>query len=65
VPADLQDIGQRLRAERRALELSIPETSRLSGVNRNLISQIERGMVPSSIVPIERLASALGVTLDE
>jgi transcriptional regulator with XRE-family HTH domain len=60
-----QQIGVRLRQRRRELEMSISNLSLFSNVNRNLIGQIERGMIPCSSEPIERLAAALGVSSEE
>jgi transcriptional regulator with XRE-family HTH domain len=54
-------IGDRIRVKRLDLRLSYNDLSRLSGVNRNLISQIERGMVPASAAPLEQIAKTLGI----
>jgi transcriptional regulator with XRE-family HTH domain len=61
----VQAMGSQLRQKRLELHLSICQLARLSGVNRNLISAIERNMTPSSYEPIERLANALGVSSEE
>ena len=64
VPVDHRSIGQRLRDERIARELSISLAARMSKVNRNLLSAIERGMLPSSAAPLERLAQTYGISLE-
>ena len=55
--------ASRIRAARLDLGLSKAELARMSGVPRGMIGRIERGEVPMSLVPIERLARALGMKL--
>jgi transcriptional regulator with XRE-family HTH domain len=59
------DLGQRLKRVRERKGLSLRQLSELSGVERGLISKLERGQRPQVSVPVAmRLAKALGVTLD-
>ena len=59
------DIGQRVKRVRGQKGLSLRQLSELSGVERGLISKLERGLRPQvSLLVAMRLARALGVTLD-
>jgi transcriptional regulator with XRE-family HTH domain len=59
------DIGQRLKKVREQKGLSLRQLSELSGVERGLISKLERGQRPQVSVHVAmRLARALGITLD-
>ena len=59
------DIGQRIKKMRDRKGLSLRQLSELSGVERGLISKLERGQRPQvSLQVAMRIAKALGVTLD-
>jgi transcriptional regulator with XRE-family HTH domain len=63
-PSDLnQRIAERVRALRAAHGLSLDALSRRSGVSRSMISLVERGESSATAVVLEKLATALGVTL--
>lgn len=63
-PLDLsQRVGQRLRALREAQTLTLDALAQRSGVSRSNISLIERGQSSPTAVVLDRLASALGVTV--
>lgn len=56
-------IAARLRALRTSLGLSLDALARRSGVSRSMISVIERGESSPTAVVLEKLATALNVTL--
>jgi transcriptional regulator with XRE-family HTH domain len=58
-----QRIGERVRGLRAAQGLSLDALAGRSGVSRSMISLIERGESSPTAVVLEKLASALGVTL--
>lgn len=59
------DMGQRIKRLRDRKGLSLRQLSELCGVERGLLSRIERGQRPHVSVPVAmRIAKALGVTLD-
>lgn len=59
------DFGQRVKKVRQQRGLGLRQLSELSGVERGLISRVERGQRPHVSLPVAmRLARALGVTLD-
>jgi transcriptional regulator with XRE-family HTH domain len=62
---DYPQIGERLRALRRARGLSLRELADRLGVSPSLISQIERGRARPSVSTLFALVSELDASLDE
>jgi transcriptional regulator with XRE-family HTH domain len=58
-------LGLRLRELREERHMSVRELSDRSGVTAGVISRLERGHMEPKPEAIERLAAALGVTVDE
>jgi transcriptional regulator with XRE-family HTH domain len=58
-------LAQRVAALRARQGLSLQELALLSGVSRSMISQIERCETNPTALVLDRLASALGVTLTQ
>lgn len=56
-------IGERLRAERTAMGLSLEDVAERSGVSRSMVSEIERGRKVPTIVVLDRITAALGTSL--
>ena len=56
-------IGRRLRELRAAADLSLDALAHKSGVSRSNISLIERGQSSPTAVVVDKLASALGVSV--
>jgi transcriptional regulator with XRE-family HTH domain len=65
IARDHPPIGERLRAERRARDLSLRDLAGRLGVSPSLISQIETGRARPSVSTLYALAGELGVSLDE
>ena len=63
MPAETQTIGQRLRARRVALGLTLAEVAEKSGLSLPYVSNLERGRGNPTIDALEALARALGVRL--
>jgi transcriptional regulator with XRE-family HTH domain len=57
--------GDAVRDRREALGLTQEEFAERAGIHRTYISDIERGTRNPSLINIERVADALGVTLSE
>ncbi len=57
--------GERLRGVRQERGISQEKLAELAGLHRTYVSSIERGERNVSLVNIERLADALGVTMAE
>lgn len=55
--------GERLRELRRARRMSQEELAFRSGLTQTYLSQVEKGQRNISLVNIEKLAKALGVSL--
>jgi transcriptional regulator with XRE-family HTH domain len=56
-------IGERVRAERTRLGLSLDDVAARSGVSRSMVSEIERGRKVPTIVVLDRITAALGTSL--
>ncbi len=56
-------IGERVRAERAALGLSLDDVAERSGVSRSMVSEIERGRKVPTVVVLDRITAALGTSL--
>lgn len=56
-------IGENLKALRKAQELTQEQLAEEASLHYNYISAVERGLKNISIVNIEKLAKALGVTM--
>jgi transcriptional regulator with XRE-family HTH domain len=62
---DYPEVGERLRARRRARRLSLRELAQRLGVSPSLISQIERGRARPSVSTLFAIATELDASLDE
>ncbi|MDE2967119.1 MAG: helix-turn-helix transcriptional regulator [Chloroflexota bacterium] len=64
VEAEPESLGQRVRALRKKQKLSLNDLSRLSGVSKGYLSQVERSLtVRPSAITIFSIAEALGTTV--
>lgn len=63
IAPSFQGLGARIRAERKARQLSLVELSRAAKVSVAMISQIETGQVTPSLKTLEKLRLALKVPL--
>jgi transcriptional regulator with XRE-family HTH domain len=62
--ADVQvRFGKRVRAIREQKDISQEKLGELAGLHRTYVSTLERGLRNVSLVNIEKLAKALGVTM--
>lgn len=58
-------LGERLRAARNALGLSVRALARELGVSASFVSQLENGKARPSVATLYTMSSALGVSIDE
>jgi transcriptional regulator with XRE-family HTH domain len=58
-------VGQTLASLRQQRQLSLDELSRLAGVSKSMLSQIERNQANPTVAVVWRLANALDVSLAE
>jgi transcriptional regulator with XRE-family HTH domain len=57
------DVGERLRAIRRARRCTLRTVAMRSGLSESFLSQVERGRSSASIASLRRIADALGVSI--
>jgi transcriptional regulator with XRE-family HTH domain len=57
------DVGERLRALRRARRATLRTVAERSGLSESFLSQVERGRSSASIESLRRVADALGVSM--
>jgi len=62
-PLDLGTLGQRIRQERGARQLSLEDLAARSGVSRGMISAVERGEKAPTVLVLDRIATGLGTTI--
>ena len=60
---DLVVLGQRIRQERTARQLSLDDLAARSGVSRGMISAVERGEKAPTVLVLDRMATGLGTTI--
>ena len=60
----LIDFGKRVRSLRKLASLSIEELAFRSGLNRNYISDVERGTRNISLKAIDKIAKGLNVPIE-
>ncbi|MCC6368468.1 MAG: helix-turn-helix transcriptional regulator [Bryobacterales bacterium] len=60
----IQQIGKRVKEQREAAGLSLDQLSRLSGVSKAMLSQVERSRANPTVVVLLKIASGLGCPLD-
>jgi XRE family transcriptional regulator, regulator of sulfur utilization len=65
VPASNGAVGQRVRALREALSLSLRDLAARSGVSAPMLSQVERGETSPTLAVAERIAGGLELTLSQ
>jgi transcriptional regulator with XRE-family HTH domain len=61
----VKDIGKRIQQLREEKNLSMSELAKAVNVSRSLISQVEKGDAYPSLLTLEKIANALGVSLSK
>ncbi len=64
-PADAAAIGQRVRALREAMRLSLRDLAERSGVSAPMLSQVERGETSPTLSVAARIAGGLDLSLSQ
>jgi transcriptional regulator with XRE-family HTH domain len=63
-PISVHDLGQYLREQRQAAQLSLRQLSEVAGISNPYISQIERGLKKPSAEILQALAKALRISAE-
>src|SRR5215467_14329516 len=62
---EVAQIGKRVKLRREAAGLTLDQLSRLSGVSKAMLSQVERSRANPTVVVLLKIAGGLGCTLDD
>jgi XRE family transcriptional regulator, regulator of sulfur utilization len=65
VVTDASPVGQRVRALREAMDLSLRDLAERSGVSAPMLSQVERGETSPTLAVAERIAAGLDLSLSQ
>lgn len=63
--APAANVGDRLRALRRARRLTLREIAGRAGLSESFLSQLERGQTGATVQSLQRIAAALGVEVSD
>jgi transcriptional regulator with XRE-family HTH domain len=63
-PISVHDLGEYLREQRQAAQLSLRQLSEVAGISNPYISQIERGLKKPSAEILQALAKALSISAE-
>ena len=55
-------LGQRIRARRQELGLTLKQVAVMAGLSHPFLSQVERGLARPSVITLQRIANELGMT---
>jgi transcriptional regulator with XRE-family HTH domain len=61
---DLSDLARELRLRRRDLELTQDQLAAVSGLNRRVIGELERGRISARFETVLSIANALGLDVE-
>lgn len=64
-PVEPPAVGERIKAQRQQLKLSLDDLSLRAGVSKSMLSQIERNQANPTVAVVWRLANALEIPLPE
>jgi len=62
---EVAQIGKRVKLRREAAGLTLDQLSRMSGVSKAMLSQVERSRANPTVVVLLKIAAGLGCTLDD
>lgn len=62
--ADLTDLARTLRARRTELMLTQEQLAEVTGLNRRVIGELERGRISPRFDTVQRIANALGLDVE-
>ena len=55
-------LGQRIRARRQELGLTLKQVAVMAGLSHPFLSQVARGLARPSVITLQRIANAMGMT---
>jgi transcriptional regulator with XRE-family HTH domain len=62
---EVAQIGRRVKVRREAAGLTLDQLSRMSGVSKAMLSQVERSKANPTVVVLLKIAAGLGCSLDD
>jgi transcriptional regulator with XRE-family HTH domain len=65
MPKRMEQMGQQLRAQRRARSLTLEQLSNLAGVSKAMLSQIEQSKINPTVAIILKISDALNIGITD
>ena len=59
----MENLGERIREERRRGKLTLEKLSRKTGLSKSFLSQVERGLAQPSVSSLKKMARELGISV--
>ena len=63
MPTTLIDLGRTIRKERQRRELTLEKFSKMTGLSKSFLSQVERGITEPSITSLKKIAKQFGFSV--
>ena len=59
----MENLGERIRDERRIRKLTLEELSQKTGLSKSFLSQVERGLAQPSVSSLKKIAQQFGISV--
>jgi transcriptional regulator with XRE-family HTH domain len=60
---DMENLGERIRDERRRRRLTLEKLSQKTGLSKSFLSQVERGLAQPSVSSLKKIAFQFGISV--
>ncbi|MDH4266093.1 MAG: cupin domain-containing protein [Deltaproteobacteria bacterium] len=60
---DMENLGERIREERRIRKLTLEKLSQKTGLSKSFLSQVERGLAQPSVSSLKKIALHFGISV--
>ena len=63
MPTTLIDLGNKIRTERQKRKLTLDKLSKMTGLSKSFLSQVERGLTEPSITSLKKISKQFGFSV--